>query len=60
MQGFLQLLEPEVTVHARAKDVGGSGNGVVERATAAAAKSYEEISGRTVRWTVVPSLNDDL
>ena len=55
VQGYLNLLEPEVTVHARGKDTA-----VVERAASAAAEQYAQISGRTVAPTVVGSLSDDM
>ncbi|KAL6297786.1 ATPase V1/A1 complex subunit E [Sparassis latifolia] len=54
-QGFLQLLEPDVTVHARGLDVE-----VVRRAADGAAKQYTEVSGRTVNVTVVGLLSDDI
>ncbi|KAI0777728.1 ATPase V1/A1 complex subunit E [Trametes elegans] len=55
VQGFLSLLEPEVTVHAREKDVDQA-----QRAADAAAKQYNEISGRTVKPTVEGSLSNDI
>ncbi|KAI0653878.1 ATPase V1/A1 complex subunit E [Cubamyces menziesii] len=55
LQGFLSLLEPDVTVHARPKDVGQ-----VQRAIDGATRQYTEISGRTVSATVKGSLSDDI
>ena len=55
VQGVLSLLEPEVTVHAREKDVD-----VVQRAADGAAKQYAEISGRTVKVSVQGSLSNDM
>ena len=55
VQGFLNLLEPEATVHAREKDVA-----LVERAAAAAAEQYTGISGREIKPTVVGSLSNDM
>lgn len=69
LQGFLQLVEREVVVLARPSDVGGEGEGeeggegeggVVGRAAERAARRYEEISGRTVKWSVVGELSDDM
>ena len=55
VQGFLNLLEPEVTVHAREKDVP-----IAQKATTNAAKAYEDISGRSVKATVHGELSNDL
>ena len=55
VQGYLHLLEPAATVHARNKDVA-----LAERAAGAAAEQYAAISGRAVSFTVVGSLSDDL
>ncbi|KAH9918763.1 ATPase V1/A1 complex subunit E [Epithele typhae] len=55
VQGFLNILEPDVTVHAREMDVA-----LVQRASDGAATQYKEISGRTVSVTVVGSLSDDI
>ncbi|KAI0674357.1 ATPase V1/A1 complex subunit E [Trametes maxima] len=55
VQGFLSLLEPDVTVHSREKDVA-----IVQRAAESAAKQYNEISGRTVRPTVKATLSSDI
>lgn len=54
VQGFLQVLEPSVTVHARKKDVDD-----VKQAAANAAKAYKEISGRDIEFEVEGSLSDD-
>jgi len=55
VQGFLQLLEPEVTIHARETDVGAA-----KQAAEGAANEYKEISGREIRFDVVSSLSNDL
>ncbi|KZT06741.1 ATPase V1/A1 complex subunit E [Laetiporus sulphureus 93-53] len=55
VQGFLQLLEEEVTVHAREADVE-----LVKRATEMAEKHYTDISGRHVTAIVQATLNKDL
>jgi len=54
-QGLLQLLEPEVTVHAREADVA-----LAERASESASKQYTEISGRSVNIAVEGSLSKDI
>lgn len=54
-QGFLSLLEPEVIIHARKKDVQ-----IAQKAADSAAKAYQEISGRTVNATVHGELSNDL
>ncbi|TDL22510.1 ATPase V1/A1 complex subunit E [Rickenella mellea] len=54
LQGVLQLLEPEVTVHARKQDVT-----IVERASDGAVKQYKEISGRVVKLSVEGTISDD-
>ncbi|PBK95328.1 ATPase V1/A1 complex subunit E [Armillaria gallica] len=53
-QGFLQLLEPSVTLFARKQDVS-----LVEKAAANAATTYKEISGREVKYTIEGSLGGD-
>ncbi|KAK0225402.1 ATPase, V1/A1 complex, subunit E [Armillaria fumosa] len=53
-QGFLQLLEPSVTLLARKQDVS-----LVEEAAANAAQAYKEISGRDVTYTIEGSLGGD-
>ncbi|THH07151.1 hypothetical protein EW146_g9407 [Bondarzewia mesenterica] len=55
VQGLLQLLEPDVTVYARAKD-----EGAVEKAAEAAKKSYNDISGRDVEMSIEATLSDEL
>lgn len=55
VQGFLSLLEPDVTVHAREKDVQ-----LVQQAVDSASKQFNEISGRTVKVTVEGSLSNDM
>jgi len=55
VQGFLQLLEPEVTIHTREADVD-----VAKEAAEAAAKEYKEISGRDIKHDVVASLSNEL
>ncbi|CDO70609.1 hypothetical protein BN946_scf184748.g6 [Trametes cinnabarina] len=55
VQGFLSLLEPDVTVYAREKDVAQ-----VERAVEGATKQYNEISGLTVKATVQGTLSNDI
>lgn len=55
VQGFLSLLEKEVTVHAREKDVH-----VAQKAAANAARAYGDISGRAVKPTVHGVLSDEL
>jgi len=54
VQGFLILMEPAVTVHARGRDVD-----LVEQASYAAARTYTELSGREIRFDVQGSLSDD-
>jgi len=54
VQGFLQLMEPSVTVHARSKDVSAA-----QTAAAAAAQSFKDLSGRDVKFEVEGSLSDE-
>ena len=54
VQGFLQLMEPNVTILSRSKDVD-----VVTTASESAAKQYNEVSGREVKFEVDGSLPDD-
>lgn len=54
VQGFLQILELEVTVYARKKDVA-----VVSQAAEAAAKTYTDLSGRKIKFDVEGTLSDD-
>ncbi|KAF9811130.1 hypothetical protein IEO21_06648 [Rhodonia placenta] len=55
VQGYLQLLEPEVTVLVREKDFE-----FAQQAADNAAAQYTEISGRTVTPTVKPALSNDI
>jgi len=55
VQGFLQLLEPEVAIHVRENDAG-----VATEAAKAAAEQYQEISGREVKFEVIASLSSEL
>ncbi|GLB41073.1 putative ATP synthase (E/31 kDa) subunit [Lyophyllum shimeji] len=54
VQGFLELLEPSVTIHVRNRDLG-----VGEQAAANAEKAYKEISGRSIKYEVEGILSDD-
>ncbi|PBK73397.1 ATPase V1/A1 complex subunit E [Armillaria solidipes] len=53
-QGFLQLMEPSVTLFARKQDVS-----LVEEAAANAAQTYKGISGREVKYNIEGSLGGD-
>ncbi|EPQ51573.1 ATPase, V1/A1 complex, subunit E [Gloeophyllum trabeum ATCC 11539] len=53
-QGLLQMLEPDVTVYSRPKDLE-----VVKSAADAAAAQYKEISGRDVKIDVEGTLSDE-
>jgi V-type H+-transporting ATPase subunit E len=55
VQGLLQLLEAEVTIHVREADAT-----VAKEAADAALKQYNEISGRQVKYELVTSLSPDL
>jgi len=55
VQGFLQLLEPEVTIHARDTDIDAA-----KQAAEGAANEYRKISGREIKYDVVSSLSNDL
>lgn len=55
VQGFLQLLETEVSIHVREADAD-----VANEAAEAASKQYTEISGRRVKYELVTSLSPDL
>ncbi|KAN0131745.1 vacuolar H+-ATPase [Lactarius tabidus] len=55
VQGLLQLLEPSVTVYARAKD-----EAIAERALESAKKAYYDMSGREVEVELDASLSDEL
>ncbi|TFK65987.1 ATPase V1/A1 complex subunit E [Pluteus cervinus] len=54
VQGFLQLLEPAATLHARKSDVS-----IVEQAASNAAAVYKQISGRVVDFKVEGTLSND-
>ncbi|KAG6822032.1 hypothetical protein H0H87_004592, partial [Tephrocybe sp. NHM501043] len=54
VQGFLQILEPSVTVHSRPQDVE-----TVKQAAASAQKSFVEISGREIQYDVEGTLPED-
>ncbi|KAJ6567735.1 ATPase, V1/A1 complex, subunit E [Mycena vulgaris] len=53
-QALLQVLEPRVTVHARARDLA-----VAKQAAASATETYLALSGREVEVEVEGSLSDD-
>lgn len=55
VQGFLQLLETEVSIHIREVDAA-----VAREAAEAALNQYTEISGRRVKYELVTSLSPDL
>jgi V-type H+-transporting ATPase subunit E len=55
VQGFLQLLELEVSIHIREADAA-----VAKEAAEGASKQYTEISGRRVNYELVTSLSPDL
>lgn len=55
VQGFLQLLETEVSIHVREADAD-----VAKEAAEAASKQYTEISGRQVKYELITSLSSDL
>lgn len=55
VQGFLQLLEPEVNIHVREADAA-----VAKEAAEGAAKQYSDISGLQVKYTLITSLSPDL
>jgi len=55
VQGLLQMLEPEVTVQGRKKDVS-----ILEKAAEAAASQYHDVSGREVKVKVEGTLSDDI
>ncbi|KAJ6600779.1 vacuolar H+ ATPase E1 [Mycena sp. CBHHK59/15] len=54
VQGYLQVLEPSVTVHARKRDVA-----LATLAAGSAAKMYKEISGREIAFAVEGTLSDE-
>jgi len=55
LQGFLRLMEPNATVHARKSDVED-----VQTAAEGAARQYHELSGWSVAFKVEGSLSNDL
>ncbi|THH07644.1 hypothetical protein EW145_g3242 [Phellinidium pouzarii] len=55
IQGLLQLMESDVTVIARPKDIS-----LAEKAVAGAQEQYTEISGRTVNIPVISELPDTI
>ena len=54
LQGYLQLLEPKVTLFTREQDIE-----LVRNVGAAAAETYAEMSGRAVTFDVQATLNTD-
>lgn len=54
VQGYLQLLEPNVTIYSRKKDVE-----IVKRASENARRHYKDISGRNLEFGVEGTLADD-
>ncbi|KDQ52893.1 hypothetical protein JAAARDRAFT_39842 [Jaapia argillacea MUCL 33604] len=54
VQGYLQLLEPNVIVYSRETDLE-----VAKKAAGAAAEQYKEISGREMSFDVQPTLSND-
>ncbi|KAL4061686.1 ATPase, V1/A1 complex, subunit E [Scleroderma yunnanense] len=54
LQGYLQLLEPKITVFTRQQDVE-----FVNKAGAAAAETYTQMSGRVVTFEAQATLNGD-
>lgn len=55
VQGSLQLLESEVSIHVREVDAAAA-----KQAAEAASKQYTDISGRQTKYEVVTSLSPDL
>jgi len=55
VQGFLQLLDPEVIIHVREADAAAA-----KQAADAASRQYTDISGRHVEYELVASLSPDL
>lgn len=55
VQGFLQLLDPEVNIHVREADAAAA-----KQAAEAASNQYTEISGRRVEYELVSSLSPNL
>jgi len=54
VQGFLQLMEPNVTLHSRKRDVE-----IVKRASESAVRQYRDLSGRDVLVEVEGTLSDE-
>jgi len=54
VQGYLQVLESDVTIHARKRDTT-----LVSQAAESAAKNYKEISGKEINFSVEGTLSDD-
>jgi V-type H+-transporting ATPase subunit E len=54
VQGYLQILEAQVTVHSRKRDVE-----LVKQAAGSAARTYKDISGRDINYSVEGTLSDD-
>jgi ATP synthase (E/31 kDa) subunit len=54
VQGFLQVLEPIVTIHSRTCDVG-----VAKQAAESAVRTYKKISGRDIEFDVEGTLGDE-
>ncbi|KAF8551622.1 ATPase V1 A1 complex subunit E [Imleria badia] len=54
VQGFLQLMEPKVTLVVREKDVE-----LVQKAAEAAAETYDQLSGRQVSFDIQGTLSDE-
>lgn len=54
VQGFLQLMEPNVTLIAREKDIER-----VQKAGEAAAETYSQLSGRQIAFDVRGTLSDE-
>lgn len=54
VQGYLQVMEPSVTVHTRKRDVA-----VAKQAAENAAQTYKELSGLVMAFEVEGSLSDD-
>lgn len=55
VQGFLQLLEPQVSIHVREVDAAAA-----KQAAEAASNQYTNISGRQVQYEIITSLSPDL
>ena len=55
VQGSLQILDTEVTIHVREKDAAAA-----KQAATAASQQYTEITGRQIKYELVSSLSPDL